>query len=54
MLSFSPAGASSASALATFRLIESFLKLPTITATLRTLSMLFFFYGQSALGANAF
>src|SRR5258705_5275744 len=41
MPSFSPAGASSASALATFRLIESFLRLPTITATSRGLRIPF-------------
>jgi len=35
-------------------LIESFLKLPTITATLCTLSIPLLFYGQSALGAIAF
>ena len=34
MLSFSPAGASSASALATLRLIESFRRLPTIPGLL--------------------
>jgi hypothetical protein len=39
MHSFSTAGANSASALATLRLIESFLRLPTITATSRGLSM---------------
>jgi hypothetical protein len=38
--------ASSASALATFRLIESFLKLPTIRATLRILSIRFLFFDQ--------
>ena len=36
---FSPPGATSPSALATPRLIESFLRLPTITATSRILSI---------------
>src|SRR5262245_54660736 len=39
MPSLSPSGASSASALASFRLIESFRRLPTSTATSRALSM---------------
>jgi hypothetical protein len=37
--SFKRAGATSGSAFATLRLIESFLRLPTITATSRGLSM---------------